>query len=253
MTKAIILTTQRTGSTFLVECLQSHPQVHCIGEMLAGGHIRAPDQVYRSRYATKAWRFIAAGAWYPTRMMDKFFANGAKDVNVFKAMYNHINNPWTLRYLAAHPEIHILHLRRHNLLQQYVSKVLLTVKRDKPWQPHATEPVSVARTSIDPAAALAYVREKHDQYDHYEKFFARHPRYQLSYEHMIDGQYLRETDANGICDFLGVERRRMHSKLIKMNPTRLREMVTNYEELARAFAATEFHDMLDAAPIAGAA
>jgi hypothetical protein len=253
MTKAIILTTQRTGSTFLVECLQSHPQVRCIGEMLAGGHIHVPDLVYKSRYATKAWRFISSGAWYPTHMMDTFFRTGSEDVKVFKAMYNHINNRWTLGYFRDHPEIHVLHLRRHNLLAQYVSKVLLTVKRDKPWQPHATAPVSVARTVIDPAAALAYVREKRAQYDHFERFFARNPRYHLAYEHMIDGQNLREQDANGVCDFLHIERRPMHSKLIKMNPTYLREMVTNYDELAKAFSATEFRDMLDAEPSASAA
>ena len=35
-TRAVILTTQRTGSTFLVECLDSHPAIHCAGELLNG-------------------------------------------------------------------------------------------------------------------------------------------------------------------------------------------------------------------------
>ena len=135
MTKAIILTTQRSGSTFLVECLESHPEVFCLGEMLAGGHVWVPNWVYRWRYAKKAYRYLRSGAFLPIRMMNRHFARTNRPVLCFKAMYNHICPPWTVGYLREHTEIRILHLRRHNLLKQYVSHVLLSVKRDKVWDP----------------------------------------------------------------------------------------------------------------------
>ena len=34
--RAVILTTQRTGSTSLVECLGSHPEIECASEILVG-------------------------------------------------------------------------------------------------------------------------------------------------------------------------------------------------------------------------
>ncbi len=253
MTKAIILTTQRTGSTFLVECLDSHPEVRCLGEMLAGGHFWVPDLVYKSRYGTKAYRYLRSGAWYPTRMMTRFFDSGRllsldiglRPVMAFKAMYNHIRPPWTLNYLRQHTEIRILHLRRHNLLKAYVSNLLIAVKRDKPWQPHATVPVPPVSTQVSSEAALRYMRRSRAQYEAHERIFSKHPRLQLSYETMIDGQSLQADAAREVCAFLGIADRPMRSKLVKMNPERLREMVTNYDELASAISKTEFADLLD--------
>jgi LPS sulfotransferase NodH len=245
MTKAIILTTQRTGSTFLVECLDSHPEVRCLGEMLAGGHIWVPDLVYKSRYATKAYRYLRSGAWYPTRMMTRYFERGERPVMAFKAMYNHIRPRWILAYLRQHKEIRILHLRRHNLLKQYVSNLLITVKRDKPWQPHATAPVTPASTYVAPAAALAYMKRKRAEFNAHERLFSEHARLHLSYETMIDGQSLRADVAREVCAFLGIADQPMRSRLVKMNPERLREMVTNYDELAAAINKTEFADLLD--------
>jgi LPS sulfotransferase NodH len=245
MTKAIILTTQRTGSTFLVENLRSHPDVHCLGEMLAGGHVRIPGLVYRSRYATKAYRYLTSGAVFPTRMMDRYFARDDWPVMAFKAMYNQISPPWTLRYLRDHTEIRVLHLRRHNLLKQYVSHALIHVKRDDHWDPHTTEPVKAASIKISAEYALAYMRRLRAQHERHEKMFERHLRLQLGYETMIDRDRLEAGIARQVCDFLGIAQHPMHSKLVKMNPENLREMITNYDEVARVIGPTEFADLLE--------
>lgn len=245
MTKAIILTTQRTGSTFLVECLDSHPEVCCLGEMLAGGHVWVPDIVYKSRYATKAYRYLSSGAAFSTRMMDRYFARTDRPVMLFKAMYNHIRPPWTIRYLREHAEMRILHLRRHNLLKQYVSHQLITVRRDKVWQPHATAPVTPASIAVSSEAALTYMRRIRAEYDAHERLFSAHARLPLCYETMIGDKSLRPEVAHEVCDFLGVSQNVMHSKLIKMNPVDLRSMVTNYNALAADIRKTEFADLLD--------
>jgi len=246
MTKAIVLTTQRTGSTFLVESLRSHPEVCCRGEMLAGGHMRnPPGLIYKSRLATKAWRYLTSGAVFPTRMMDRYFARTDRPVMAFKAMYNQIRPPWTLRYLREHTEIRVLHLRRHNLLKQYVSHQLIHVKRDDHWDPHTTEPVAPASIVVSPDAALDFLRRLRAEYEAHERMFERHPRLQLSYESMIDGNALAAGVARDICDFLGIAQRPMHSRLVKMNPERLDEMIANYDEVARAIGKTEFADLLD--------
>jgi LPS sulfotransferase NodH len=244
MTKAIILTTQRTGSTFLVESLKSHPEVFCRGELLAGGHVRIPGLIYKSRLATKAYRYLTSGAVFPTWMMERYFASSDRPVMAFKAMYNQIRPPWTRRYLREHTEIRILHLRRHNLLKQYVSHQLIHVKRDDHWDPHTTEPVKPASIVISADAALRYLRRLRAEYDLHERMFARHARLQLSYEGMIDGNALAAGVARDICDFLGIAHRPMRSSLVKMNPERLDQMITNYDEVARAIGQTEFADLL---------
>lgn len=254
MTQAIILTTQRTGSTFLVTCLDSHPDVCCLGELLAGSRLfRVPDLVYKSRYGTKAYRFLRSGAWYPTRMMRRFLDEarigsmelGMRPVMAFKVMYNQIRPPWTLDFLRKRTEIRILHLRRNNLLKVYVSNMLLTVKRDDRWQPHATAPVAAVSMNISSAAAIDFVKHAVAEYDAHERIFRDHPRLALSYETMIDGQALRAEVARDVCRFLGIADHAMQSNLVKVNPERLQDMIANYDEFASAIRKTEFADMLD--------
>ena len=77
MTKGIILTTQRSGSTFIADCLQSHPEVFCPGEILQKGlGVELPDLIYRFRNLTKVSQFVMSGAWNSPRLMDRFFATG---------------------------------------------------------------------------------------------------------------------------------------------------------------------------------
>ena len=254
MTRAIILTTQRTGSTFLVTCLDSHPEVCCLGELLAGSRLfHVPEILYKWRYGPKAYRFLRSGAWYPTRVMRRFLDEGhlgsmdlgLHPVMAFKVMYNHIRPPWTREFLRQRADIRILHLRRNNLLKAYVSNILLTVKRDNRWQPHATAPVFPISMNISATAALAYMRRAIGEYEAHERLFGNHPRLHLSYETMIDGQTLRADVARDVCRFLGVADHAMQSKLVKINPERLQDMVANYDEFADAIRKSEFAEMLD--------
>ncbi len=254
MTQAIILTTQRTGSTFLVTCLETHPEIRCLGELLAGSRLfHVPEFLFRFRYGTKAYRFVRSGAWWPTRMMRRYLDEGrlgsmelgVKPVMAFKAMYNQIRPAWTMDFLRGRKDLRVLHLRRNNLLKTYVSNQLLTVKRDDAWKPHTTTPVDAVSMRILPAGAIEFMRKSAAEYEAHERLFADHPRLALSYETMIDGAGIEAGVAREICRFLGVAERPMQSKLVKMNPERLDEMVQNYDELASAVAKTEFAAMLD--------
>lgn len=254
MTEAIILTTQRTGSTFLVTCLDSHPDICCLGEILAGSRLyHVPPVLYRFRYGTKAYRYLRSGAWWPTRMMRRYLGEarlggmelGMRPVMAFKAMYNQVRPPWTRNFLLARKELRILHLRRENLLKVHVSSQLLKFKRDDNWKPHTTAPVAPVHIRVSPAGAIAFMRRTVAEYEAHERIFRDHGRLALSYENMIDGQHLRAEVARDICRFLGIAERPMQSKLVKMNPERLEDMVDNYDELASAIARTEFAAMLD--------
>src|SRR6185295_1660068 len=122
------------GSTFVTDCLQSHPEVFCLGEMLKHGRgFYVPDYIYRYRQLTKLVQFAFSGAWNSPRLMDQFFGQADGKAKLFKAMYNQVNIPWTRRYLERHTDIRILHLRRENLLKQYVSYLLMGRPRVKRW------------------------------------------------------------------------------------------------------------------------
>ena len=240
--RAVILTTQRTGSTSLVECLGSHPEIECASEILVGD----PDVPARRKggafkRVVKLANFVASGALLPGRRMSDYFAGGSARVRMFKVMYNHLANPFALRYLQQQEDIRIVHLRRHKLLKVHVSRLLMP----KRARVQVFSPVDAVQIRVDPARAIASMREARAHYDRHERLFERHPRLPVTYEELFDGQHLQADTAARICQFLDVTPNAMKSSIIKLNPESLRDMVTNFDELAEAVSRTEFADMLD--------
>jgi hypothetical protein len=240
--RAVILTTQRTGSTFLVECLGSHPDIECAGEILIGAP-DAPRPQYRGRFKqlAKLASIFTSGAWRPARRMERFYAGGQAPVRAFKVMYNHLSHPFAKRYLAGNRDIRVLHLSRQNLLKVHVSRILMG-KRDRV---QAFAPVDAVRTRVEPQEAIAAMRAARARYELFDSLFSDHPRLPLTYESLFDGQHLNAETARRICEFLGVAPHAMKSKIVKLNPESLRDMVTNYDELAAAVSRTEFAEMLE--------
>lgn len=240
--RAVILTTQRTGSSFLVECLASHPDIECAREILEG-HPDDLRPLYRGplRRVVKLAHIISSGAWRPGHRMETYFGGGRAKVRVFKVMYNQLARPFSLRYLREHEEIRIIHLRRDNLLKLHVSTLLMPKRREL----QATAPVAPIRVRVNPAKAIASMRKARARYEQFEKIFERHPRLSVTYETLIDGEFLQTETGRRICEILGVPPHRMGSGLVKVNPESLREIVTNYDELAAAVSRTEFADMLE--------
>ena len=238
----MILTTQRTGSTFLVDCLGSHPQIDCASEILIGApDVPAPQYRGRFRGVVKYVNFVRSGALRPGNRMNEYFAGGTVKVRIFKAMYNHLANPFALRYLQRHEDVRILHLRRHNLLKVHVSQLLMP----KRARVQVFEHVEAVRIHVDPAAAIASMRKARSTYERFEQLFERHRRLPLAYEELFDSQYLRADTAVRTCTFLDVGPHRMQSRIVKLNPESLRDIVTNFDELADVVSRTEFSDMLE--------
>jgi LPS sulfotransferase NodH len=239
--RAVVLTTQRSGSTFLVECLRSHPEIECSGEILNGqpDHPVPPFRGPLKKFK-KALRIAYTGAWMPGRWLDAFYSRGSAKVRCFKAMYNQLSRPFAMHYFDRNEDIRVIHLRRHNMLKVHVSTLLM----DEREQLQATAPAEAVWIRVDPAKAIASMRKARAYYDSFDQAFAKHPRLQVAYEKLFDGPYLQEETGRRICEFLEVPYHRMQSKLTKLNPDSLRDMVTNYDELADAISRTEFAEML---------
>lgn len=250
--KAIILTSQRSGSTFLQGCLDAHPQVKCYGELLVGGNLVAPRLCHGYRLLTKGYRYLAARVWDPVDIMDRYYARQEAPVVVFKAMYGHVDKRAVRRYLQEHDEIRVIHLRRDNLLKQYVSKVLLGAKRERRWQPHTTHRIPAVSVRVSPERAIREMSKVRDYFVEFERLLAGHRKIELSYEQMFNGPSLSREAWTAIGGLLEIEPAQVGSDLVKMNPNDLRPMVENYDELAAALAGTEFAKYLDGRPAARA-
>ncbi len=244
--KAVIITSQRTGSSLLVECLRSHPQVNCHYEILKKGY--GDKTIGRTKQSTMlfyVYRYLLRGAWNPTKMLNSFFTKEVGQITAFKAMYTQLIDPRVRHYLRKHTEIKIIHLRRDNLLKQYVSNVLnrRSVRGDRKFS-NTKEPLPIIAKRISPAKAIKAMRRNKKLFEYYEQLFSKHHKINLVYETMIEGQSLSETAKAAVVGLLSIDPAPMTGPFIKMNPDKLALMVENYDDLAHALAGSEFEGFL---------
>lgn len=244
--KFLILTTRRTGSTFLVDCLNSHPQIKCSHEVLYQGFrdITYPWPLHEYNTLGKLWRYYKSGAYNPRKILDEFYALDDAPVKGFKAMYHQLKDLRARKYLVNDTSIRIIHLRRDNLLKRYVSEVLTTKRQGKEaWHTYKKIPVVTTKISIDDA--IKAMRVAQQEYNFYDDLFSKHPKIQLSYENIVDDQYLSDEATRRIANFLEVEVLPMKSKLVKTNPNDLSKIIENYDQLSRALQNTGFARYID--------
>lgn len=82
-------------------------------------------------------------------------------------------------------------------------------------------------------------------FNEFELFLSGHRKIELVYEQMINGQSLSQTAWAAVSELLEIEPAEIASDQVKLNPTTLRPMVENYDELAEALTGTEFERFLD--------
>jgi hypothetical protein len=89
------------------------------------------------------------------------------------------------------------------------------------------------------------MQKMRDLFLKHEQLFSQHPKIEMVYETMIEGQSLSYEATAAVSDLLELDPAPMRSNLVKMNPHNLELTVENYDELVRALRGTEFERFLD--------
>lgn len=256
--KAVILASQRSGSTFLAKALNTHSQIRCSHAELflrnswveriplvwqAGGQL---DRYFtRGVVPTKvldAYR-TRKPAWAPWEELD---GQELAPVMMTKIMHNQLLGcPSLDRYVVTNTEIGIVHLRRGNLLKQHVSNMLTRRSQELSRPAHATEPVRAAAIRVRPQVAIWHMRLVRALHTWYSRRLSRHPKVELDYEALIEANRLSDGASTLICELLDLEPEPLGADLVKVNPDSLRDMVTNYDELVHVLTGTEFEEFLE--------
>lgn len=213
--KFVILARSRTGSTWLMKLLSSHPDINIYGEILGSGALK-----------TGSKRAFAD----PIKFIKDVFRRG-KVATGFKLFYYHargesLNAIW--EWLGKTKEIKIVHLKRRNILRTHVSKMLYS-RNYKPRK-------------IDYDSCLKAFRDTRRYEKEAEEFFGDHPVTTVYYE---DLQNNPTKVCSKILKFLGLSQRPLKSRMKKQNRKRLSQNVLNYAELKRQFVRTEWAHFFD--------
>jgi len=217
--KFIVLSRSRTGSNLLLSYLNSHPGVFAKGEIFQQLRGRDHKKIMASVFNRQPRHIQAAG---------------------FKIFYYHPlddkNSPvW--RELLAVPELHVIHLRRRNILKTLVSRKIAEIEgswKTASAKAAAKKPNAVFIGSEELRQGFFETREWEMKA---ERMFAGRPMLHLDYEYLI-------ADPHGafkqIADFLGLAYRPPRTRMKKQNPLAVNALLANYDELKTAFSGSEW-------------
>lgn len=223
--KVVVIGRARTGSNLLLSYMNSHPNLHMEGEIFAFQKQRPTQAILDRVHKIQPKNVQAAG---------------------FKLFYHHpMDNKdsdiW--RRLKEDKGIHIIQLRRENMLRTHISRKIAmrsdvwTASTNKQVNQIGRKSVSFSKSELELGFNKTKTWEANAQKDFYE-----HPFIQISYERMVATP---ETELNRLTRFLGVDDFPLETHLKKQNPEKLEDLVENYAQLKKDFKDTEWQDFFE--------
>ena len=226
----VILCLGRTGSSHLVDLLDSHPQIRCYSEIL--------NEIFPTA-APEGWIGDADtddAAVHATALLAEPIPG--IEVAGFKLPLNSIwDHPETRDWLAGDPDVSVIRLRRRNGLAMLVSRRL--VRASLVSQSIHGEYVDT-KIRIEPRPCLRALERIETENRELDELAAGHPTIDVDYEDLGSPQTQERIQRS-----LGVAPEPLSSRFERLRKRSLRETIENWDELAAALSGTRFAPMLD--------
>jgi hypothetical protein len=251
-TRFLLLTAPRTGSTWLVDLLNSHPQITAYGELLLPeGSGALPGGCQDIPYFTASLeergrpRTRAGHVHRKIVFLNELYAerDGIAAVG-FKLTYRQASlNPGLLPYLSLR-RVRVVHLIRTNLLDSVVSFEAAQARRV--FHVQRGEPLTRVRVRLD-ADSLLDRLEQHDfsvTRSRARLVTLRFPFMETFYEELVGSR--RDEKLARVLGFLGVPPvvGALESPFVRVNAAPQAELIENYEEVCGVLAGSRFEWML---------
>lgn len=249
----VLLSTQRSGTSWVMERLAAHPGVGAYGEMLLAGREGRPDWppgagdrptfvTYLREHGTDFGRPRSHVALFP--YLDHLYEprRGFQAIG-FKLMYDQaVPYPELAPYVKLR-HIRVLHLVRANVLDIAISQIA-NIIRGFPWARSSAERSDLA-VYVDPRTIHWYLRalERRRLLARTILRALRCSVYELSYERLQND----DTPLYDCLDFLGVAAKpevRLSSTMIKLTPASHRQSIANFGEIEACLTDSRFQRYL---------
>ena len=249
-TRFFTISTQRSGSTWLTDLLNSNPDIASYTELFLLKGDGTPDWgMYKDMVYWQTYRIDLQGIdkyirpFGVFRYLDESLSRHPDKRAVgLKLMYTQIVHwPETLLYLKIR-DLRVIHLIRRNVLDVVLSSLARASRKSA--HAHQGDAVERVRIQVEPNWLLRQlIKRRREQ--HWFAYLLSHlgvPYLEVIYEDIVYDQALLS-----IClEYLGCTNTILDSKLTKMNPSRHDELIENIAEVAAALRGTRFSKMLRA-------
>ena len=247
MSAFVIIGTQRTGTTLIRTSLDSHPHIRCSGEVFKTGRrpYLEPDGYWAYCHRTARSRIMQYlfRRRHVYRFLDNLLASADGKSPGFKMMYSHARrHPAAIDYVKTN-RIKAVHVTRRNVLKTLLSRELARqtgVYHHFGEKQHGEVEAIHLETGDLPRRLRNLVNEDREWqgllYGHVDV-------HRVCYEVFVNDH---ESASRQLLMFLGLEYLDLTSNLTKLNPTDMRRLIRNYDEVANALRDSEFAELLDA-------
>lgn len=250
ITKFVILTDQRSGSTWLVDILNSHPEIIAFSELFLENTTKdkptwagEKDILLWQAYIKKGKTIFDRFRPFSCFRYLSYVYSYKENVNAigFKLMYHQLwHSPEVLVYLLL-KKIFVVHLIRRNILDVILSKEALLIRGSF----HSFDKVGQVQVKLNTSNLLKRLEWLDTKIKLAKKLFSCSgvPYVEVDYEKLKSNP----SSFNDILNFLGIEpaKQKLETSLRKLSKGSHMEIITNYEEVRNTLKDTKYDDLLD--------
>jgi LPS sulfotransferase NodH len=242
----VILTTQRSGSGWLVDLLDDHPSIAAYEELF-----RVATTNVASHGATAVPRFevmvgpkafsTSAGLAPKRYAYVRGLARAHPDARAvgFKLMYDQTRDHPGLLSALTLLRARFVHLVRRDSLSAVISFDVASERRR--WHYYSGDTVPPLRVRTDPASLLGRLEERDAEIERFRRSLARLPApvHEVAYEDLVER---RDVVLDEVLDFLGVPpaTHSLRSSLVRPAAARAVDLLENRADVVAALAGTRY-------------
>ena len=231
----VVVGVARTGSTLLLNLLNAHPTVITFGELFRGdGAIGWDIAPFVSQQSLHLRRMAET---QPLEFLENaVFRRWPREVAAvgFKLFYYHARSgsqAMVWDRLRREPSLAIIHIKRRNILEQYVS--LRVAHATNVWSTAKQSDGSVEPISLVPEDCLRHFEEVRAQEEACDAFFAGCRVLTLTYEDLVAD---RAAAMKAVGAHLGLPLESARPSIVRQRTQPLSRAIANYDELRAFFA-----------------
>jgi LPS sulfotransferase NodH len=237
----ILLTNARSGSTCLLDLLDSHPQI-ATNPHTFFDYTNLPTDFSQRKYTFSRKNILG----FKFKAQPENFIkddHNKDDHNIDKARQE-------LQQLVDQ-EVNIIYLQRKNILKRALSKLVARNELKKRnynlnFTKEERKYLEMNLLKIDLQELWEIIKECEEQEQFNQQVISRQiPCLKLIYEEDLLGESNHQNTLDKICDFLNLEYSVANTKYAKISPDRIQNCVLNYNELEKEFKHTHYEQYLD--------
>jgi hypothetical protein len=237
----------RTGSSFVVSCLNSHPKALCYPEVLQDLGARKQEKVLQLIVSGEPLEHFVPRAVQPAYFHGPVQPGPGLASVGFKTKLSDVCRLGWLGTALAEDDFRLVYLKRRNIIKAVVSELNANRLREKFGMGVSnarSEKQVLGPLHVDLGQLVAKLRRRIRREEMHEEFYRKYTRHKirLHYEDLLGDQsrFLAR-----LLDFLELDDQPMKGRFLKALPDRLREAIQNYQEVKHLLAGTHFEQLLD--------